>query len=265
MLHEYYILQFINNIYLNLKIKTMNNSLNSLKLTLIVVMTFVINVSHYGSDLHVGMGQTYSTIQEAVNVASDNDVIIIHQGVYRERVEINKEGLTFQPNGTDTVTVSGAEVITTWTHVGDSIYSAIVDWDVTEAGQSNQVFIDGEMIHLARWPKRPVPDSKDFVTDYELGRMESASLAGYSGESPLSKIIEFTDTQYDQDSLWVGAKMWLNLSNPTNKKDGQGHTGEVVNINGTMIQFKANGRVGNDNWGIDTDTRYYFLTLFLHK
>ncbi len=232
---------------------------NPLKLTLIVLMTFIINVSHYGSDLHVGMGQPYSTIQEAVNAASDNDVIIIHQGLYREQVEIDKEGLTFQPNETDTVTVSGAEVITTWTHVGDSIYSAIVDWNVTEADQSNQVFIDGEMIHQARWPKRPAPDPNDFVTDYELGRMESASLAGYSGEVPLNKIIEFTDNQYDQDSLWVGAKIWLNLSNPTNKKDGQGHTGEVVSINGTTIQFKANGRLGDVNWGIDTDTRYYFF------
>ncbi len=222
------------------------------KLILALTCLLVFGLNQYGADLHVGSGQTYATIQEAVNNASSDDVIIIHQGVYREQVEIDVEGLTFQPNGTDTVTVSGTEVITDWTSEGDSVYSAVVNWDVTEGGQSNQVFIDGEMIHLARWPKRPVPDPNDFVTDHEIGVMNGATDEG-------DLLVKIVDNDYDQDSLWVGAKVWLNLSNPQNKKDGQSHSGDVLSVDGTSILLNTAGNVGNDNWGIDNGTRYYFF------
>jgi parallel beta-helix repeat protein len=45
--------------------------------------------------LHVGSGQTYSTIQSAVNAASAGDTIIVHAGTYNEQVIINKD-LTLQ-------------------------------------------------------------------------------------------------------------------------------------------------------------------------
>ncbi len=221
------------------------------KLILLPFLLFYV-IYLYADNLHVGSGQLYSTIQAAVDNASEGDIIIIHQGTYREQVAIDKEGITFQPNGTDTVTVSGAEIITDWTSVGDSVYKAFVNWDVSEGDQSNQVFIDGEMIHLARWPKRPVPDAYDYVTDLELGRLEGASDEGNS-------MIKLIDNEYDQDNLWLGAKIWINLSNPTNHKDGQGHSAEIVSVSGNELTIESGAKVGNTNWGIDVDTRYYLF------
>jgi hypothetical protein len=222
------------------------------KSLLLLIFFCIINLKQYASDLHVGVGQPYTTIQAAVNNASEKDVIIIHEGIYREEIKIGVEGLTFQPNGADTVTINGAEIITGWTHEGNNVYSAIVDWDITQEGQSNQVFIDGEMLHLLRWPKRPVPETNDFVTDYETGIVEGAQYEAYN-------TINIVDSDYSEGGFWEGAMIWINLSNPLNKKDGQGYTTEVMSINGTEIKIESDANVGNDNWGIDNGTRYYLF------
>ena len=60
------------------------------------------------AELHVGSGQTYSTISNAITAASDGDVIIVHDGTYTENVVVNKQ-LTIQSvNGPNTTTVVAA-------------------------------------------------------------------------------------------------------------------------------------------------------------
>ena len=44
-----------------------------------------------GVTLHVGAGQTYSTIQAAENDASNGDVIVVHSGTYAENVHVDVE------------------------------------------------------------------------------------------------------------------------------------------------------------------------------
>ena len=39
--------------------------------------------------LNVGAGQTYSTIQSAINDASENDTIYVHSGTYNEIITIS--------------------------------------------------------------------------------------------------------------------------------------------------------------------------------
>ncbi|MDT8390553.1 MAG: right-handed parallel beta-helix repeat-containing protein [Lentisphaeria bacterium] len=46
------------------------------------------------AELHVGAGQTYTAIQDAVNAAANGDTIIIHEGTYSEHLTINKQQLT---------------------------------------------------------------------------------------------------------------------------------------------------------------------------
>jgi len=43
------------------------------------------------ADLHVGSGQTYSTIQYALDNSTDGDTIIVHEGTYSENVTVNTE------------------------------------------------------------------------------------------------------------------------------------------------------------------------------
>lgn len=59
-----------------------------------------------GSTLHVGSGQTYSTIQSAVDAASENDMIMIHNGTYYENVVVNKT-LIIVGNGPDNTIING--------------------------------------------------------------------------------------------------------------------------------------------------------------
>ena len=66
--------------------------------------------------LSVGSGQTYSTIQGAIDAASDNDVIVVHSGTYNEQLIIDDpaiDTLTIKAYGTDTVSVNapGTKVI----------------------------------------------------------------------------------------------------------------------------------------------------------
>ena len=60
-------------------------------------------------ELHVGTGQTYSTIQDAVNASLPGDTIIVHAGTYEENVMISTPALTLQGEGRDVVTVTAAD------------------------------------------------------------------------------------------------------------------------------------------------------------
>jgi parallel beta-helix repeat protein len=43
------------------------------------------------AEIHVGVGQDYATIQEAVDAASEGMLIIVHEGTYNENVLVNKQ------------------------------------------------------------------------------------------------------------------------------------------------------------------------------
>jgi len=64
------------------------------------------------ADLHVGSGQTYSTVQDAVDAAAAGDVIHVHAGDYQEDVDMNADGtdtarITMQPAGDGQATITG--------------------------------------------------------------------------------------------------------------------------------------------------------------
>ena len=57
-------------------------------------------------ELHVGLGQAYTTIQAAINDANQGDMIIVHEGIYNENVVINKS-LTIQGTDKENVIIDG--------------------------------------------------------------------------------------------------------------------------------------------------------------
>jgi parallel beta-helix repeat protein len=60
-----------------------------------------------GDTLHVGSGQTYSTIQEAIVAASASDTVYVHSGTYSENIVINKT-LILTGEGSSVTTISGS-------------------------------------------------------------------------------------------------------------------------------------------------------------
>lgn len=59
------------------------------------LFAFAITAEGSATELHVGVGQQYSTIQAAVNAAWSNDVILVHAGTYAEQVVIDDVDVSF--------------------------------------------------------------------------------------------------------------------------------------------------------------------------
>ncbi len=234
--------------------------MNTFKLFYLFILGLLFSISANSAELHVGSGQPYSTVQAAVDAASSGDIIVIHQGTYREEVNINVNGLTIQPNGSDEVIMNGCEPLLSWTDEGDGVYSTTMDWDVTESLQCNQIFVDGVMMHEVRWPKQPV--NNNLVSNPVFGVLEGIHT---NDENTRNRDLVDDDIAGESDARWEGARIYINLSNPKHMKDGQGWTGVVYSKSGNEINVRTKGDTmgvkftGDNNWGVDSATQYYLF------
>jgi hypothetical protein len=113
-------------------------------------------VSTQGNDANTGsLSAPFRTIQRAANLAGPGDTVFIRGGTYRETVRPSRSGsggepIVFRPYDNETVTVSGADVISGWSNYAGRVYRARQGWDLGFG--DNQVFVDGRMMIEARWP-----------------------------------------------------------------------------------------------------------------
>lgn len=125
------------------------------------------------------------TIQEAANRAQPGDTVVIRGGVYRETITVPRSGtaaepIAFRPYQNESVTVSGADVLTGWSNRSGSVYQATQPWDLGLG--KNQVFVNGRMMIEARWPNttldvsRPKRDSVDAITSMYAGDASYATI-----------------------------------------------------------------------------------------
>lgn len=213
-------------------------------------------VSTTGNDL-TGDGsleKPFLTIQRASNLANFGDKIQIRTGTYREAVDIKADGITLEPYNGEKVTISGADLLTSWVLVAGNTYQTTMAWDLDTWG-SNQLFADGKMIELARWPDQT---SSDIV-------MPTNAFADKASSSKAGELI-LTDADFNEpDGRWVGAKIWINLSR--NGWDGQGFTAYVTATsaaNHTITVAFIDGLnnvpvLTNNPWGIGQNTEYYLF------
>lgn len=153
-------------------------------------------VSTSGSDAAPGtLEAPLRTIQHAADIAQPGDTVYIRGGTYRETVRPARSGtpggpITFQPYGDETVTVSGADVVTGWSKHDDSVFRARQGWDLGFG--DNQVFVDGRMMTEARWPNTSLDPSHprlataDAITpsvngDHSVGILRDAALTQPDG------------------------------------------------------------------------------------
>ncbi len=98
----------------------------------------------------------YQTLETALKSVLPGDTLYLRAGTYREQLTPRRSGtatapITIVAYPGETATLSGCDVVAgPWTSTTNGVHTAAVGWDLGEG--YNQVFIDGEMQHEARYP-----------------------------------------------------------------------------------------------------------------
>lgn len=115
----------------------------------LILIAILISTSLFAKEYHVAKtgndynpGTSYSpllTIQAAANLAQPNDIITVHEGVYRERItpprggNSDNERIIYQAANAEKVEIKGSQVINNWVNFSKTV------WKVTI---SNSIFGD---------------------------------------------------------------------------------------------------------------------------
>jgi hypothetical protein len=220
----------------------------------------------YVDDDAVGSGigtlaQPFATIQQAANVAVAGDTVFIRAGTYRETVTVPNSGtaaqpITFTNYNNEHVVINGTDRVTGWSLVAGNVYKAPMSWNYDGTNnQANQVFSNGSMLNLARWPTEA---NRDLVRNPYEAVADNITGLVIQGASPGANIT-IHDADFNEPAgRWVGAKIWVNLAR--NGFDGQGQTGTVVAHSGNTITVSGiDNRGGDQPWGIGPGTEYYLF------
>ncbi len=91
------------------------------------------HVAKHGNDTHAGSAaKPFLTIQHAADLAQPGDVITVHKGTYRERVNPPHGGtsdaqrIVYQAAPGESVVIKGSEIVTSWERVKDDVWKAVL-------------------------------------------------------------------------------------------------------------------------------------------
>jgi hypothetical protein len=247
------------------------------KYTLILfsILSFVFVGNSFAKEIYVSNTNTatgdgsllnpYHTIQQAADVAVSGDIIFIRAGVYREEVKMVSDGVTYQSYPGETVVINGTEQLKNWLPVpGGTVYQTTMNFDAPNNRiqfPTNQLFVDQKMIELVRWPNQT--SSNISIPSNALADDATSNNPGPNGNgSSRGTLGILKDANFNEpDGRWVGASIWINLSN--GNLDGQGTTCKVVATNRAAhtitYDFGQKVLLGNQPWTIRAGTEYYLF------
>ncbi len=215
------------------------------------LMAKEIFVSKTGDDIRnngLSVKTAFCTIQRASDMATAGDTVTVLAGIYREQVDIKTNDIFYRTYQNDKVVLNGTDMLLLWQYVSGNTYKTIMNWELAEKWGSNQLFSDGKMIELARWPDQK---SEDIIMPTNA-KADSVSSNGH--------LLTIYDHQFNEpNARWVGARIWINLSRMG--YDGQGWTGTVISHtkNIIVIDFKQNPILGNQPWGLGPEMEYFLF------
>lgn len=112
------------------------------RITYLIVFVFLISLEAYTKEYHVSvnghdnnpgsLSQPFNTISAAAKVALPGDVIIVHEGTYREWVNPAYGGINdlkriiYQAAQGEKVIIKGSEVIKNWEKLGNGVWKTII-------------------------------------------------------------------------------------------------------------------------------------------
>ena len=215
-------------------------------------------VSNDGLDKNPGTCEKpFRTLARAALHAEGGDTVILREGIYRETLIVLHSGteaqpLTFMAADEEAVVISGADLVGSWKPYKGSILQTKVP-KVLDPG-FNQVFLNGRMMHQARFPNETSTDlhrptcikmsaSDSRITSPLLtqpdGFWNGGFVVGLFGHRWTIQCAQIKD--YKAGTLSLAGK-----SQPWYKETGQGH------VSGVLGALDAPGE-----WHIE-DGRLYF-------
>ena len=105
---------------------------------LALVLSFSISAKEYhvakqGADSNSGNADSpFLTIQKAADMAQPGDVIIVHKGVYRERItparggESDAKRIVYRAASGEEVVIKGSEIINSWNQFTGTVWKATI-------------------------------------------------------------------------------------------------------------------------------------------
>ena len=155
-------------------------------------------VATNGSDANLGtnLATPFQTIQHASARLVAGDTCFIRAGAYHETLAPSSSGasgapITFAAYLNEVVTLDAADAVTGWTFLSNGIYQASANWDLGEG--YNQVFVDGALMHQARYP------------DYGNGDVMHPATASVTVSSINTNLITSTAWSGRPDNYWADA------------------------------------------------------------
>jgi hypothetical protein len=183
------------------------------------------HVSVTGDDQGTGTrSDPFRTISRAAEAAMPGDVVIVHGGIYRERVNPPRGGssdrkrITYRVAEGETAEIRGSEIISGWDSLGAGIWMAVIpdtlfdahnpfavniagDWLVDgQWNHTGEVYLDGRSLYEARglagvW--NPVPHERTLDQEAacrtwfaEVGEKETRVWANFGDADPNERLVE---------------------------------------------------------------------------
>ena len=218
-----------------------------------------------GADTNAGssLAAPFAHIQRAADVAKPGDMIYVRGGIYRETVTPARSGtaaapVVYRPYRAESVTISGADVVARWSRGPNGTYRAAMPAGFFHSAinQSDQVFVDGRMAPLARWPN----------TSPDVSMPAKSTITRFISKTR-DTVANWTTAVFEDSHLppapagsYVGAEIVIQPN-----KEGWSWTlsGTVVAHEGTRLTIRSRNDSGQDgNQAVYTvGSRYYLHNL----
>ena len=211
--------------------------MRSLKLaitTLFIFLSFVLQATEYhiskkGNDFNDGTKEMpFKTISKAAKVAEPGDVIIVHKGTYRERINpfyggMNDQNrITYQAAENEEVWIKGSEEINTWKKHKGSVWKVVIDNSFFGEFNPYQEILYGDWL------------TKTYGRDHHLGEVYVNGKSLYEIDS-LSKVFLETSLKRAVDTEGSKYKWFCKSDHKTTtiyaNFNGKNPNKELVEIN----------------------------------
>lgn len=201
------------------------------------------------------------SINEAIASAEAGDEIIIHEGIYREKVVVNKDNITIRNFESDYVLVTGCEIVDNWDDA-TGMYPGVKVADVSNIPietDFTQLFADGKAEMMARYPNNTTGDML-------------APMDANSGYAPLSNVYKDAGVNTNGHATVGGTTSLPNVD--LTGGIFRGMTGKMRNYvygtvnssSGNSVTFKAiNNGVWKNDAAIKSTQHKFSWGFVMHK